>query len=463
MSIHIFLSSEAMMHLHAETALLPGGWAQNVRIELSNGLITAVTPGAVADGPVLGCILPAPVNLHSHCFQRAMAGMTEARTVGQDSFWTWRNLMYGFLDHLTPEDVEAIASLAMVEMAEAGFAGVAEFHYLHHQPGGAAYADPAEMAARIAAAAGATGLGLTLLPVLYQQGGCDGRALQGGQLRFGCTEDRFAQVLDGAAYALQSLPGDARLGVAPHSLRAVSRDSLSRITDLARGGPVHMHLAEQQAEVSEVLGTYGARPVDWVLANLPVGPDWCMIHCTQMTPAETAALAATGAVAGLCPITEANLGDGIFDAVGWQAANGAFGVGSDSNVRISLAEELWLLEYSQRLQHRGRAMFATEALSTGRVMYQAAAMGGAQAAGRASGRIAVGALADLVALDMSDVALAGHQGDMLLDAFVFAGHDRLVTDLWSAGRHIVKDGRHIARPAIAARYRQVIAGLRRRL
>lgn len=451
------------MHLHAETALLPDGWAQNVRIEVADGRISAVMPGAEAVGPVLGCLLPAPVNLHSHCFQRAMAGMTEARTAGQDSFWTWRSLMYRFLDHLTPEDVEAIAALAMVEMAEAGFAGVAEFHYLHHQTGGASYDDPAEMASRIVAAADATGLGLTLLPVLYQQGGCDGRALQGGQLRFGCTEERFVHLMDGAARALRSLPDDARLGAAPHSLRAVSRDSLARITDLARGGPVHMHLAEQQAEVAEVLAAYGARPVDWALANLPVGPEWCMIHCTQMTPDETAGLAATGAVAGLCPITEANLGDGIFDAPRWQVAKGAMGVGSDSNVRISLAEELRLLEYSQRLQHRGRAMFATEGQSTGRALYQTAAQGGAQAAGRASGRIAVGAVADLVALDTADLALAGHQGDMLLDAFIFAGHDRLVTDLWSAGRHIVMHGRHVGRPAIEARYRQVMAGLRGRM
>ena len=451
------------MHLHADTALLPGGWARNVRIAVADGRIVAVTPDARPDGPVLGCLLPAPVNLHSHTFQRAMAGMTEARTAGHDSFWTWRALMYRFLDHLTPDDVEAIAALAMVEMAEAGFAAVAEFHYLHHQPGGTAYADPAELAGRVVAAAAETGFGLTLLPVLYERGGCDDRPLQAGQLRFGCTPDRFQRLMDGASRALAGLADDARLGVAPHSLRAVSRASLALVPALARGGPIHMHLAEQEAEVTEVQHAYGARPVDWALNNLPISRDWCLIHCTRMAPNETAGLAATGAVAGLCPITEANLGDGIFDAAGWQAAQGAFGVGSDSNVRISLAGELRLLEYSQRLQHRSRAMFATAAQSTGHALYAAAARGGAQAAGRPSGQIAVGAVADLLALDTSDIALAGHYGDMLLDAFVFAGHDRLVTDLWSAGRHIVRDRRHIARTAVEARYRRVVAGLRARL
>lgn len=450
------------MHLHAKTALLPGGWADNVRVDFADGRIVAVTPGAVPDGGTLGCLLPAPVNLHSHTFQRAMAGMTEARTAGQDSFWTWRALMYRFLDHLTPDDVEAIAALAMVEMAEAGFAGVAEFHYLHHQPGGAAYADPAEMSARVAAAASETGLGLTLLPVLYEQGGCDGRALKGGQLRLGSAPDRFGAVMEGAARHLAGLR-DARLGVAPHSLRAVSRERLAGVVELARGGPIHMHLAEQVAEVAEVQQAYGARPVEWALANLPLDPAWCLIHVTQMQSHETAGLAATGAVAGLCPITEASLGDGIFDAGGWQAAGGVFGVGSDSNIRISLVEELRLLEYSQRLLHRSRAAFATETQSTGRVLYDGALSGGAQAAGRASGRIEVGALADLVGLDTEDVTLAGHRGDMLLDAFVFAGHDRLVTDLWSGGRHIVREGRHIARVPVEARYRRVMDGLRGRM
>ena len=443
------------MILHAETALLPDGCARDVRLRIEDGRIAEVTTGV--PGPGHGVILPAPVNLHSHMFQRAMAGMTEGRTAGQDSFWTWRTLMYRFLDRLTPEDVQAIAAQAMVEMAESGFAAVCEFHYLHHPVGGGTYADPAEMSGRIAAAAAETGLGLTHLPVIYEQGGVDGRALSGGQLRFGSSSDTYAAVLDGAGRALAGLP-DAVLGVAPHSLRAVSRATLDRVADMTTG-PIHIHIAEQLAEVAEVQAAWGARPVDWALANLALDARWCMIHATQMTPAETTALARTGAVAGLCPITEANLGDGIFDAPGWLASGGAFGVGTDSNVRVSLAEELRLLEYSQRLQHKARAVMADNR-STGRLLWDGATKGGAQAAGRRAGRIAVGEWADLLALDTGDVRLEGLHGDALLDAFVFAGRDGLVTDLWSAGRHIVRAGQHSARDAVADRFRATLRRLR---
>ena len=443
------------MILHAETALLPDGWARDVRLRIEDGRIAEVTTGVT--GPGHGVILPAPVNLHSHMFQRAMAGMTEGRTAGQDSFWTWRTLMYRFLDRLTPEDVQAIAAQAMVEMAESGFAAVCEFHYLHHPVGGGIYADPAEMSGRIAAAAAETGLGLTHLPVIYEQGGVDGRALAGGQLRFGSSSDTYAAVLDGAGRALAGLP-DAVLGVAPHSLRAVSRATLDRVAGMTTG-PIHIHIAEQLAEVAEVQAAWGARPVDWALANLALDARWCMIHATQMTPAETTALARTGAVAGLCPITEANLGDGIFDAPGWLASGGAFGVGTDSNVRVSLAEELRLLEYSQRLQHKARAVMADNR-STGRLLWDGATKGGAQAAGRRAGRIAVGEWADLLALDTGDVRLEGLHGDAVLDAFVFAGRDGLVTDLWSAGRHIVRAGQHSARDAVADRFRATLRRLR---
>ena len=443
------------MILHAETALLPDGWARDVRLRIEDGRIAEVTTGV--PGPGHGVILPAPVNLHSHMFQRAMAGMTEGRTAGQDSFWTWRTLMYRFLDRLTPEDVQAIAAQAMVEMAESGFAAVCEFHYLHHPVGGGIYADPAEMSGRIAAAAAETGLGLTHLPVIYEQGGVDGRALSGGQLRFGSSSDTYAAVLDGAGRALAGLP-DAVLGVAPHSLRAVSRATLDRVAGMTTG-PIHIHIAEQLAEVAEVQAAWGARPVDWALANLALDARWCMIHATQMTPAETTALARTGAVAGLCPITEANLGDGIFDAPGWLASGGAFGVGTDSNVRVSLAEELRLLEYSQRLQHKARAVMADNR-STGRLLWDGATKGGAQAAGRRAGRIAVGEWADLLALDTGDVRLEGLHGDAVLDAFVFAGRDGLVTDLWSAGRHIVRAGQHSARDAVADRFRATLRRLR---
>ncbi len=444
------------MILHAASALLPDGWATDVRIRVDAGRIAEVTTGVPGQGH--GVLLPAPVNLHSHTFQRAMAGLTEARTAGQDSFWTWRRLMYRFLDRLSPEDVQAIAAQAMVEMAESGFSAVCEFHYLHHPVGGGTYADPAEMSGRIAAATRETGLGLTHLPVIYEQGGVDGRPLAGGQLRFGSSPDVYAAVLDGAGRALAGMP-DAVLGVAPHSLRAVSLPTLKRVAGMLPGGPVHIHIAEQVAEVTEVQAAWGARPVDWAVANLPLDPRWCMIHATQMTPSDTASLARTGAVAGLCPITEANLGDGIFDAPGWLAAGGTLGVGTDSNVRISLPEELRLLEYSQRLNLKARAVLA-DTRSTGRLLWEAAAHGGAQAAGRATGRIEVGQWADLLALDTGDLRLDGLAGDQLLDAFLFAGRDGLVTDLWSAGRHIVQAGRHIAREATETRFRATMRRLR---
>jgi formimidoylglutamate deiminase len=309
------------------------------------------------------------VNLHSHAFQRAMAGMTEYRSAGQDSFWTWRTLMYRFLDRLSPEDVQAIAAMVMLETAEAGYAAVAEFHYLHHAPGGTPYDDLAEMSARIAAAASETGLGLTHLPVLYERGGCDGRPLTAGQLRFGNDPERFAKLWDGAAKALAALPADTVLGVAPHSLRAASAEGIRAAAALNPQPPIHIHVAEQMAEVTEVQAATGARPVEWLIANADLSSRWCLIHATQMEPFETEAMAKSGAIAGLCPITEANLGDGIFDGVRFQAHGGVYGVGSDSNVRISLSEELRLLEYSQRLAGKGRAMLAVEGVRAAQERY----------------------------------------------------------------------------------------------
>ncbi len=449
------------MLIHADWALLPEGWVRDVALRIADGRIAAVGPLGAEAAHRVGCLLPAPVNLHSHSFQRAMAGMTERRSAGQDSFWTWRSLMYRFLDRLTPEDVEAIAAQVMVEMAEAGYAAVAEFHYLHHQPGGAPYAGIAEMSERIVNAAEKTGFGLTLLPVLYQRGGCDGRALGPGQQRFGNDPARFARLWEGAARSVARLQ-DGVTGVAPHSLRAVDLAGLRMAEAIAPHAPIHIHLAEQVAEVEEVSAAMGARPVEWLLANATVDDRWCPIHCTQMTPAETEGLARSGAVAGLCPITESNLGDGIFDGMRYLGAGGRWGVGSDSNVQITLSGELRTLEYSQRLRDRGRAMLADVERSTGRVLWDGAAQGGAIAAGRGAGALAVGQWADLVALDMDNLHLEGRERDEILDAFVFAGNDALVADVWSAGRHIVQGGRHIAREPVAARFRAVMRGLRER-
>jgi formimidoylglutamate deiminase len=302
-----------------------------------------------------------------------------------------------------------------------------------------------------------------LLPVLYEHGGCDGRALTLGQVRFGNDINRFLEILEACGGAVAGLGGDAGLGVAPHSLRAVSRQGLAEIDGFRPEAPIHMHLAEQVAEVEEVLAAFGARPVDWLLDHAEVDGRWCLIHCTQMLPEETARLAATGAVAGLCPITEASLGDGIFDGVRYLAAGGRFGVGSDSNIRISLSEELRSLEYSQRLRDRGRAMLAEPERSTGRVLFDGAVAGGAQAAGRASGAIAPGRWADLVALDAAHVDLEARAGDEVLDAWIFACDDRVVRSVWAAGRALVRAGRHVKHDAITNRYRAILARLRDRL
>jgi formimidoylglutamate deiminase len=456
-----------MQRLWAEQALAGSGWVERAAITVGDdGRILSVEPGRdpAPDAERFGVLLPAPTNLHSHAFQRAMAGMTERRGAdGRDTFWTWRQLMFRFLNALTPDDVEAIAAFVQMEMLEAGYAAVGEFHYLHHQPDGSPYDDLGELAARIVAAAGETGIGLTLLPVLYQQAGCSGAPLVRGQVRFGNDPDRFAALVDRSEALVAGLGPDAGLGVAPHSLRAVSRDGLAAATRLRPGLPLHMHVAEQTGEVDEVVAHYGRRPVAWVLDEHPVDGRWCFIHATQMTQEETVRLARSGAVVGLCPITESSLGDGIFNAETFLGSGGTVGIGSDSNIRIALSEELRTLEYSQRLLHRRRAILARVDASTGRVLFGQAAAGGAQAAGRASGSIAPGAWADLLALDAGHIDLDGRRGDDLLDSFVFAGDDRMVTDVWSAGRRMVREGRHIRRDAIAARYRQAMRGLRERL
>lgn len=451
-----------MPHIHAKQILIPTGWQTDQQVTVtSDGKIASVGPQTDTPDTCVDVLLPAPVNLHSHSFQRAMAGLTEARGPDpSDSFWTWRRLMYRFLDQLTPEQVEAIAAQVFLEMLEAGYGAVAEFHYLHHAIGGLAYDNLAELSERIIAAAGQAGIGLTLLPVLYQYGGCDKRPLQGGQLRFSNDPARYARLHEAATAAIAAGPADFTIGTAPHSLRAVDQDGLRVAATLAGDRPIHMHLAEQTAEIEEVLAHRAARPTEWLLDKCDVGQNWCLIHCTHMTPNETSALAQSKAVAGLCPITESSLGDGIFNGTDYLAADGRIGVGSDSNIHISLFEELKTLEYSQRLRDRTRAALATKAHSTGRVLFDNVAAGGAQAAARPNGRISAGHLADLVGLSVDNPWLCNRSGDTLLDTAIFGGHGQdCITDVWSAGRHVVRDGQHIRRDAITQRFVRVINDL----
>lgn len=447
--------------IFAKQAKLPDGWAKNVRLIVASGRITAIDVGQKpeASDVVVDTVLPALANLHSHSFQRAMAGMTEFRKAGKDSFWTWRDLMYRFTANLTPEHIEAIAAFVFLEMQEAGYASVGEFHYLHHKLGSTPYDDLGELSARIASAAATTGIGLTHLPVLYTYGGAGRVPLETSQARFRNSVDQFNALVARAKEVIADLPADCLVGVAPHSLRATSPDDLKAVLEAHPTGPVHIHIAEQPKEVADIQAWLGARPVEWLLANADVTSRWCLIHATHMTAKETVSMARSGAVAGLCPVTEANLGDGPFNGPAYLAANGEFGIGSDSNVLISLTEEMRTLEYSQRLRDIARNVMVVGEGSVGKALYLGAAKGGAQALARGAGAIAVGELADLVAIDSTSPALCALRDDQLLDGLVFAAKDTVVTDVWSAGRHAVKSGRHIRRDEITATYRAAMQSL----
>lgn len=449
------------MALWCEQAWLAEGWAENVRLTIADGHVGAIE---VAAPPQPGddrhaILIPGLPNLHSHAFQRGMAGLAERAGEGDDSFWTWREVMYRFVDRLDPDGMRAIAALAYAEMLESGFTRVCEFHYLHQSPDGRPYGDVAAMAQAIAAAADETGIGLTLLPVFYAHSGFGGAAPTAAQRRFVNDLDSYAALIEASRAAVAGL-GDAIVGVAPHSLRAVTAAELTAVAAMAAGAPLHIHIAEQIAEVEACRAWSGARPVEWLMANAEVGADWCLVHATHVTEAEWRAIAQSGAVAGLCPITEANLGDGLFPAREFLADGGRFGVGSDSNVEIDAAAELRLLEYGQRLAHRGRNLLAGGAgRSTGAALHQAAQAGAGQALGQAGHGIATGAAADLVSLTVTDPALAGRRGDAILDSWIFGRGARLVDCVWRRGVQCVAGGRHVARAAIDARYRAAMQAL----
>jgi len=444
----------------ADHAFLPDGWDQNVLIRVdAHGIIKAVEPNAGNTGGaerLRGATLPGLPNLHSHTFQRGMAGLAERRGPAHDSFWSWREVMYRFVRVLTPEDVEAIAAMAMVEMLEGGFTSLAEFHYLHHAPDGRPYANPAEMAERIAAAAARTGIGLTLLPVLYSHGGFGGQPAGEGQRRFLNDLDRYLQLHEASAKALRGLPGSV-LGLAPHSLRAITPEQLKRLIEAIPEGPIHIHIAEQVKEVEDCLAWCGRRPVAWLAGNVTLSGRWTLIHATHMDEGEVAAVAASGAVAGLCPITEANLGDGVFEGIAFLGHQGRIGVGSDSNVEITAAGELRMLEYSQRLRHRGRNLLAgQEGASTGETLYRAALEGGRQALAQPVGAIAPGQRADLVVLDTDHPAFASGRPADFIDSYVFGAGSQAVATVIVAGMSVVSDGRHHCRDAIVRRYRETL-------
>ncbi len=440
--------------IFAAEALLPEGWARNVRLTLKGDTIGTLAADAVAGAGDLrvGALVPGMPNLHSHAFQRGMAGLAERRGATADSFWTWREVMYHFALTLTPEEAQAVAEMAYMEMLEQGFTRVGEFHYLHHDRDGGTYADPAEMSLRIIAAAEATGINLTHLPVFYAHADFGGKAPNPGQRRFTHDLDAFARLMERARAAMIR-PLD-RLGIAPHSLRAVTEDELQALVAAHGAGPVHIHIAEQTREVDDCVAACGQRPVERLLANFPVDGRWCLIHATHLTPAETQGIAASGAVVGLCPVTEANLGDGLFPAGQFLALGGRIGIGSDSNVEISVREELKLLEYGQRLAHRQRNVLSMGEGSTGRALFAANLAGGAQALAAPAPELAVGAPADLVAL--SDRLGLPDGADRTLDRWLF-GTDVGVADVWAGGRHLVAGGRHAQHDRIVGRFAAAIS------
>lgn len=441
--------------LHLETALMPTssgewGWKHDLVVDIDHGVITAIeAAGQSAADRISGVVVPGLPNLHSHAFQRAMAGLTERKGSEADSFWTWRKQMYRFVDRLTPDDLEAIAALAYMEMLEAGFTWVAEFHYLHHQPDGRPYDNVAEMSERIVAAADTAGIGLTLLPVLYRQSGFLGKPATPMQRRFLNDRDSYARLME------TRVPGGT-IGIAPHSLRAVTLEDLAWAAETWRGKPAHIHVSEQTREVDDCLAAHDKRPVELLLDTVDVDAHWCLVHATHADANEIARIARTQAIVGLCPITEANLGDGLFDVPALLANGGRFGIGSDSLVRISAADELRTLEYGQRLMHRQRNVLGETGRSTGRRLFDEGLAGGAQAVGAPVGAIAVGQRADFVVLQHD-----GFRDDAVLDAWLFTADNAAIRTVYRGGIPVVQQGRHRDRDAIVARYRKVLSPLPR--
>ncbi|MCU1730995.1 MULTISPECIES: formimidoylglutamate deiminase [unclassified Pseudomonas] len=430
----------------AERALLPSGWAENVRIEVgADGLLTRVQANAEADGAekLGGPLLPGMPNLHSHAFQRAMAGLAEVAGNPNDSFWTWRELMYRLVGKISPEQLEIIARQLYIEMLKAGYTSVAEFHYVHHDPHGSVYADPTELSRRISAAARQSGIGLTLLPVLYSHSGFGGQAPNEGQRRFINSTEQYLDLQSRLKPLLAAQPAQT-LGLCFHSLRAVTPEQIATVMAASDSAcPVHIHIAEQKKEVDDCLAWSGRRPLQWLYENVEVDQRWCLVHATHAEADEVSLMARSGAVAGLCLTTEANLGDGIFPAVDFIAQRGRLGIGSDSHVSLSVVEELRWLEYGQRLRDQRRnRLYGTNQPMVGRTLFDAALSGGAQALGQPVGELAVGKRADWIVLDGLDPYLATASDDNILNRWLFAGGDRQVRDVMVNGAWVVREGRH---------------------
>jgi len=454
-----------MQILHFDRGLLPGGWAHNVDITIDPQGDIADVAIDVTGGRgtrISGCVLPGMPNVHSHAHQRAMAGLAEYSGPGADSFWSWRRVMYDYVNRLTPPQLEVIAAQLYIDMLKSGYTSVVEFQYLHHDENGASYPNPAEMSMRACAAAHTAGIGMTMLPVLYCYSDFDQQPPQSGQRRFVNNVDSYLAILNALVDRASGDP-DAQVGIAPHSLRAVSRDVLETVLDQPGNAtrPVHIHIAEQTREVDACKRWSGQSPVQWLMSNFDIDHRWCLIHATHMDSTEIKGLAESGAVAGLCPTTEANLGDGIFAARDYFSAGGLFGIGSDSNISVSPVEELRWLEYGQRLMQRARNVLVPEGgrPSTGRFLFEGAIAGGARASGRKTGRIESGYRADLITLDIRHPLLHARTGDTLIDSWIFSGNANLVSDVFVGGRQVVENGNHAMQDTIAAEFNNTLSTL----
>ena len=452
------------MKLFVKKILLADGWANDKTLTIEQGIITDITSGYVAGAErAKGVVIPGMVNCHSHAFQRAFAGFSEQGSEGNDSFWTWRNIMYKFLGQLNAKDVQVIASQLYIEMLKTGYTRVAEFHYLHHEIDGKNHENLAAMAKAIFDAAKDSGIGLTLLPVLYRFSGFGPEVATDGQKRFINSVEQFNDLVS-ECFNLAKKQDNCNVGIAPHSLRAVDKSSLLAAVEHVRmldaQAPIHIHIAEQQKEVEDCLTHYGQRPVQWLLNNAELDKNWCLIHATHIDEQERQGIIASKAIAGICPTTEANLGDGIFPTDEFLLENGTFAIGSDSHISVNPIEELRWLEYAQRLSKQKRALLANnEQKSVGLNLWQKAAAGGAQSTNSNTGALAINKQADLLVLDDSQLRLFAHDDKHLLDSIIFASQRNPILDVMVNGQWVIRETEHVLGQESAERFAKVLAKL----
>ena len=467
-----------MKKYYAENILLSGGWATDKTITIEDGIITAITSDKESGANAFsGTVIPGMINCHSHAFQRAFAGFSEQGSEGQDSFWTWRKIMYKFLAQLNHDDAQVIAQQLYIEMLKMGYTRVAEFHYLHHDINGNTYSKNesesnlenqsqnklATMAHAIFKAAKNSGIGLTMLPVLYQYAGFGQQKPNEGQKRFINSTLQFNQLVSDCFDLTQKYP-NTNIGIAPHSLRAVDKESIMQavghVRSLDNKAPIHIHIAEQQQEVTDCLQHYSKRPVQWLLDNIKLDENWCLIHATHINEQEQQGIVASKAIAGICPTTEANLGDGIFPTTEFLALNGTFAIGSDSHISVNPIEELRWLEYAQRLTKQQRAILAApDTASVGQNLWHKAATGGAQSTNSNTGVLSVGKQADLLVLDEKQTSLFANKNSHLLDSVIFASQKNTVKDVMVNGHWVVQNGEHAQEQSSAENFAKLLTRL----